>query len=91
VVPPGLVTFSRNRAGLSCDCRANSPAPATVARASRNASSAGKPAFLAGFGQRLDQQKDIGGTAAGHRGHRIEQPFIVNPGALADRGEQRAA
>ena len=90
VVPPGLVTFSRSRAGGSRDSRASSPAPATVARASRSASSAAARRG-AGRGQRLDQQKDISRAAARYRRHGVDQRLVLDPGAFPDRREQRVA
>ena len=44
VVPPGEVTFSRSCAGGASDWRKSSPAPETVAQASRMARSASSPA-----------------------------------------------
>ena len=91
VVPPGLVTFSRSRAGVSDETSASSPAPATVARARRSDSSGGSPARDTGGGQRLDQQKDIGRAAARHGRDRIHQRLVLDPGAVADRGQQPLA
>src|SRR5206468_3709627 len=45
VVPPGDVTFWRKTAASTDERYNNSPEPATVARASRSASSAGSPAL----------------------------------------------
>jgi hypothetical protein len=39
----GEVTLRLSSAGVSCEAIASAPAPATVARASRNARSAGNP------------------------------------------------
>jgi len=41
--------------------------------------------------QHLDQQKDIGRTASGHRSHRVDQRLVLDPGALADRSKQPIA
>src|SRR5690348_6829128 len=46
VVPPGLVTLTRNCAAGSADCRSNSPLPITVARASCMAMSGARPSLV---------------------------------------------
>ena len=38
--------------------------------------------FDAGCGKAFDEQEHVGRAAAGNRGHRIEQPLIVDPGHL---------
>src|SRR5207302_10890752 len=45
VVPPGLVTLTRNCCAGSLDCFSSSPLPATVARASCMAISGESPSF----------------------------------------------
>ncbi len=67
VVPPGLVTLTRNCDAGSFDCFSSSPLPATVARASCMAMSAGQAELFAGRSHRLDQQEDIGRPASGQR------------------------
>ncbi len=88
VVPPGEVTFSRSVAASSCERCNNSPAPATVSRASFIASSGGKPRRDARLGQAFGQQKNIGGAGAGNRRHRIDQLFVLHPLDGADGGKQ---
>ena len=51
----------------------------------------GQAARDAGLGQALDQQEEIGRTAAGHRGDRVHQVLVVDPMNRADRFHERAA
>ena len=91
MVPPGLVTFSRNRAGLSVG-DAGQFAGAGHGGAGEPQRKLGRQPFaFAGLRQRLDQQKDIGRAAAGNGGYRVEQRLVLDPGALADGGKQRVA
>ena len=43
------------------------------------------------FAERFDQQEDISGAAARDRSHRVEQGLVLDPGAVAGRGEQPVA
>ena len=89
VVPPGEVTFLRSSAGERSERWRSSPAPSTVARAKRAASSGEQPELLGGLGQALDEVEDIGRSRAGDRGDGVDQRLVVEPDDLADGFEQR--
>ena len=58
------------------------------ARESCPPSGGGRPAAVAGLGQRFGEQEDVGRSRAGHRRHRVHQRFVVDPFDGAGRSKQ---
>ena len=91
VVPPGLVTLRRSvsadsvRAGEQLAGARDRLAGQSLRQVGR------QPGFDSGPRQTLGQQEDVGRTAAGNGGHRVEQALVVDPEHAADRRQQLLA
>ena len=89
VVPPGLVTASRNALRRRF-VRRQQRAGARHRGAGQFFRLVARQAFRdAGFGHRFGHQEQIGGAGTGHGRDAVDQIFLRHPDGLAQRRQQR--
>ena len=90
MVPPGEVTWSRRADGERSEPSTILALPRTVCVTNRAGHVRGHAEVDTGVDERLDEEKDVGGTAPAEAGGDVDELLVRNVELLAQSGEHLA-